>query len=224
MSTRHSAQSATSAAALRDFVCDVQYYLTLTPRQLPSRYLYDPLGSALFDAICELPEYYLTRTEIGILRQYAGEIAGLAGPGCALVEFGSGSSVKSRLLIEALKNLVAYVPIDISRQHLDATARGLRRDYPLLKVEPVSADYMALTSLPADVGRVQDLEFAPIGQTLAAVGDSGGLMIWDATDRLAPRRATDAAARKANTASSSRKSKRRATSTASSSGSFTSTL
>jgi dimethylhistidine N-methyltransferase len=122
--------------------------LSHVPRAIPAKFLYDADGSALFDAICDLPEYYLTRTETGILRQYAGEIAALAGPGCALVEFGSGSSVKSRLLIEALQELVAYVPIDISRHHLDATTLRLRRDYPWLNVEPVCADYMALTSLP----------------------------------------------------------------------------
>ena len=106
----------------------------------------------MFDAICELPEYYLTRTETEILRRSASDIAAMAGPGCTLVEYGSGSSVKSRLLIEAMRDLVAYVPIDISRQHLDATANRLRRDYPRLKVEPVCADYMTLARLPADVG------------------------------------------------------------------------
>jgi dimethylhistidine N-methyltransferase len=125
--------------------------LQRTPRAIPPKFLYDARGSALFDAICELPEYYLTRTETEILRGCADEIAELAGPGCALVEFGSGSSVKSRLLIEAMHELVAYVPIDISRQHLDGTAKRLRRDYPSLNVEPVSADYMSLSELPADV-------------------------------------------------------------------------
>ena len=85
----------------------------------------------------------------------------LAGPGCALVEFGSGSSVKSRLLLEGLRDLSAYVPIDISRQHLDATAARLRRDYPGLNVEPVCADYMALTDLPADVNGATRLGFFP---------------------------------------------------------------
>ena len=126
--------------------------LSSTPRAIPAKFLYDARGSALFDAICELPEYYLTRTETQILRACAGEIAGMAGPGCALVEFGSGSSVKSRLLLEAMRDLVAYVPIDISREHLDATAARLRRDYPGLNVEPVAADYMMLTRLPDEVG------------------------------------------------------------------------
>lgn len=118
------------------------------PRAIPAKFLYDARGSALFDAICNLPEYYLTRTETAILRERASEIAGLAGAGCALVEFGSGSSVKSRLLIEALPDLAVYAPIDFSRQHLDGSARRLRRDYPELAVEPVCADYMALETLP----------------------------------------------------------------------------
>lgn len=126
--------------------------LSRTPRAIPAKFLYDERGSALFDAICELPEYYLTRTETEILRGCAGEIATLAGAGRALVEYGSGSSVKSRLLIESLRDLSAYVPIDISRQHLDAAANRLRRDYPDLRVEPVCADYMMLDRLPADVG------------------------------------------------------------------------
>ena len=116
--------------------------LSARPRAIPAKFLYDARGSALFDDICELPEYYLTRTETAILKQRASEIGRRAGPGCALVEFGSGSSVKSRLLIEALPKLALYAPIDISRQHLDATAAGLRRDYPKLRVEPVCADFM----------------------------------------------------------------------------------
>ncbi|MCW5735738.1 MAG: L-histidine N(alpha)-methyltransferase [Enhydrobacter sp.] len=116
--------------------------LSATPRAIPAKFLYDARGSALFDEICDLPEYYLTRTETKILEQHAGEIGERAGPGCALVEFGSGSSVKSRLLIEALPDLALYAPIDISREHLEATAARLRRDYPGLRVEPVCADFM----------------------------------------------------------------------------------
>ncbi|MDP2332535.1 MAG: L-histidine N(alpha)-methyltransferase [Reyranella sp.] len=125
--------------------------LARTPRAIPPKFLYDARGSELFDAICELPEYYLTRTETGILTECTAELARLAGPGCTLIEFGSGSSVKTRLLLDAMPDLAAYVPIDISRQHLDATAARLRRDYPRLRVEPVCADYMALDALPVDL-------------------------------------------------------------------------
>src|SRR5260370_6320369 len=140
--------------------------LARTPRAIPAKFLYDARGSALFDQICELPEYYLTRTETGILRQCVGELAVLAGPGCALVEFGSGSSVKSRLLLEGLRDLSAYVPIDISRQHLDATAARFRRDYPGLNFQPAFAHYMGLTELPAEVNGAPPLGFFP-GLTIA---------------------------------------------------------
>jgi dimethylhistidine N-methyltransferase len=139
--------------------------LSRTPRAIPARFLYDARGSELFDAICELPEYYLTRTETGILTACAPELARLAGPGCALVEFGSGSSVKTRLLLDAMPDLAAYIPIDISRQHLDATAARLRRDYPRLRVEPVCADYMALETLPSDTNGAPRLGFFP-GSTI----------------------------------------------------------
>ena len=123
--------------------------LSRAPRAIPPKYLYDSRGSALFDAICELPEYYLTRSETEILKRHAADIASRAGPDAALVEFGSGSSVKSRLLINAMDGLSLYSPIDISRQHLDQTAARLKRDYPALRVEPVCADYMTLDSLPS---------------------------------------------------------------------------
>ena len=140
--------------------------LSRSPRAIPAKFLYDARGSALFDDICELPEYYLTRTETAILRDRANEIATLAGPGCALVEFGSGSSVKSRLLLDALHDLAVYAPIDISRQHLDESARRLGRDYLTLAIEPVCADYMVLSALPA-IGHAADrrLGFFP-GSTI----------------------------------------------------------
>ncbi len=120
--------------------------LARMPRAIPAKYLYDARGSALFDDICELPEYYLTRTETKILADCAGEIAARAGNGRELIEFGSGSSIKSRLLLDALRPL-SYVPIDISREHLDGSAARLRRDYPHLNIQPVCADYMALQDL-----------------------------------------------------------------------------
>lgn len=137
--------------------------LSGTPRAIPAKFLYDARGSALFDEICELPEYYLTRTETKILRQHAAEIGRRAGPGRALIEFGSGSSVKSRLLIEALSPLALYAPIDISREHLDATAARLRREYPSLRVEPICADFMG--PVPPIEGDARPLGFFP-GSTI----------------------------------------------------------
>lgn len=131
-----------------DFAAAVRRGLAQRPRSIPSRFLYDARGSSLFDQICELPEYYLTRTETGILRDHANEIARRAGPGIVLVEYGSGSSLKTRLLLDALRDLEAYVPVDVSGEHLEASAGRLRRDYPGLRVEPVCADYMSRILLP----------------------------------------------------------------------------
>lgn len=148
-----------------DFRRAVVSGLSGSPRAIPAKFLYDARGSALFDAICEQPEYYPTRIETGILHACADDIAHLAGPRCALVEYGSGSSVKTRLLLEAMTDLHAYVPIDISRQHLDATARRLRDDYPWLRVDPVSGDYMALDALPAAINGARRIGFFP-GSTI----------------------------------------------------------
>lgn len=144
---------------------DVLAGLSQATRAIPAKYLYDARGSALFDAICEQEEYYPTRTEASILRQHAPEIARLAGPGAALVEYGSGSSVKTRLLLEAMSDLQAYIPIDISRQHLESTARRLREEYPGLRVEPVTGDYMALDELPGPIGDARRIGFFP-GSTI----------------------------------------------------------
>jgi dimethylhistidine N-methyltransferase len=119
------------------------------PKTLPCKFLYDERGSRLFDAICELEEYYPTRTETRILRDNIGKIAALCGPHCLLVELGSGTSTKTRLLLDYLKAPVAYVPIDISRSHLIHAAEGLNGDYGALEILPVCADYSDPLTLPA---------------------------------------------------------------------------
>jgi dimethylhistidine N-methyltransferase len=143
-----------------DFRHAVLTGLAARPRAIPAKYLYDARGSALFDEICDLPEYYLTRTETGILSERARDIARLAGPAAALVEFGAGSSVKSRLLLDAM-DLSVYAPIDISREHLETSADRLRRDYPSLHVEPVYGDYMALDAVPGMDAYAHRLGFFP---------------------------------------------------------------
>jgi dimethylhistidine N-methyltransferase len=144
-----------------DFRHAVLAGLSRRPRAIPAKFLYDAKGSALFDEICELPEYYLTRTETKILKDRARDIARLAGPGAALVEFGSGSSVKSRLLLDAMADLAVYAPIDISREHLEGSAARLRRDYPSLRIEPVFGDYMELRALPRVATECRRLGFFP---------------------------------------------------------------
>ncbi len=166
-----------------DFRRDVLAGLGRYPRAIPAKYLYDSRGSALFDAICELPEYYPTRTETAILRDCADDIARLAGPGCALVEYGSGSSVKTRLLLDAMVDLHAYVPIDISRQHLDATAVRLRHDYDGLRVDPVSGDYMKLDALPPAINGARRIGFFP-GSTIGNLTPEEAILFLRRARRL----------------------------------------
>jgi uncharacterized SAM-dependent methyltransferase len=120
-------------------------------KSLPCKYFYDEEGSRLFDLICELPEYYLTRTELSIMRQSVGEMAEAVGERAMLIEYGSGSSMKTRLLLEALREPVAYVPIDISREHLMRSAEGLAEAYPAVEVLPVCADYMGELEVPEPI-------------------------------------------------------------------------
>ena len=130
-----------------DFRTAVLEGLAKPHKSLPCKFFYDAVGSALFDRICEQPEYYPTRTEIGILTAAAPRIAALAGRGGVLVEYGSGSSGKTRLLLDALAPEV-YMPIDISRQHMLGACHALARDYPALHLLAVCADYTRPLTLP----------------------------------------------------------------------------
>jgi len=131
-----------------DLLAEVQALLSGEQKRLPTMLLYDEKGSKLFDQICELPEYYPTRTETAILNDNAVEIAEALGSKAMLVEFGSGSSMKTRILLDHMDDLVSYVPIDISREHLLAAAEAVAEDYPDVPVQPVVADYMAPFDLP----------------------------------------------------------------------------
>ena len=122
--------------------------LSLPQKSLPCKYFYDERGSALFESICELPEYYPTRTEVAIMEAHATEMAALLGDRCLLVEYGSGSSRKTCLLLDQLRDAAGYVPIDISRAALTASARALAAAYPRLEVLPVCADYTDSFELP----------------------------------------------------------------------------
>lgn len=144
--TRTVADFAPSAA---DFRAEFVAGLKRRPRRLPCKFFYDERGSALFDRICELPEYYPTRTELGILEQNAAAIAGFCGPECLLVELGSGSSRKTRVLLDELETPAGYVPVDISRTHLHEAATRLAIEYPGLEIMPVCADYAQSLRLPS---------------------------------------------------------------------------
>jgi dimethylhistidine N-methyltransferase len=127
---------------------DVLRGLALPEKNIPSLYFYDQRGSELFDAITELPEYYPTRTEIGILERYGWEMADTLGPGVRLIELGSGSALKTELLLSRLHEPAAYVPVEISREHLLASAARIAADFPGLEVLPVTADFTEPFELP----------------------------------------------------------------------------
>lgn len=129
--------------------------LTESRKYLPSKLFYDEHGSQLFDQITELDEYYPTRTELEIMRQSASEMAAVLGRDCLLVEYGSGSSLKIRLLLDVLENPAAYVPIDISKEHLVKSALRLASEYPNLQILPVCADYTSHFELPKPKRKAQ---------------------------------------------------------------------
>jgi len=135
---------------LSPFGADVLEGLRAAPKRIPAKYFYDEAGSALFEKITEQPEYYPTRCEMQALRDHASEIAKLIPEGAALVEFGSGSNKKARILLDAVRPLACYVPVDISGEMLAGEAAELRADYPNLKVLPVVADFCYPFDLPEE--------------------------------------------------------------------------
>ncbi|MDA1090537.1 MAG: L-histidine N(alpha)-methyltransferase [Proteobacteria bacterium] len=176
------------------FLDDVLRGLGATQKHLPCKYFYDETGSKLFEAICGLDEYYATRTETALIVEHGKEMADLIGPGVSLIEYGCGSLVKTRLLLDALDNPSVFVPIDISEEHLMDAAEALDRDYPDLEVLPVVADFTQPVSLP-EAAENQDLKrvgFFPgstignfnkeeasefLGAVAETVGEGGGFLI-----------------------------------------------
>jgi dimethylhistidine N-methyltransferase len=161
---------------------DVLAGLDEPQKAIPARWFYDDAGSALFEDITQLAEYYPTRAETEILQSRAGEIAGLIGAGRAVVEFGSGSSVKTPLLLSAI-HPSAYVPLDIAGDFLRASSAALAAKFPGLPVLPVEADFMRRVELPAEVAKLPKLGFFP-GSTI------GNMIARTATDLLRSMRAT----------------------------------
>lgn len=140
--------------------------LLYIPRQLSHVWLYDERGCRLFEKICQLPEYYLTRVETAILRAQAPAMAAAIGPDASLIEFGSGEGVKTRILLDALLQPRHYVPVDIAASSLARTARSLQRDYPRLQVLPLCADFTRPLELPPLLAeRARTLIYFP-GSTL----------------------------------------------------------
>ena len=135
------------------------------PKTLPCKYFYDEKGSDLFQQICELPEYYPTRTETTLLKKIAGEIAELIGPACQMIEYGSGSSEKMQIILEALIEPESFTAVDISKEHLLSVTKALSIEYPYLKVHAVCADFIHPFSLPEMIGDGLRVGFFP-GSTI----------------------------------------------------------
>jgi dimethylhistidine N-methyltransferase len=146
------------------FAADVAEALSQHPKKLSPKYFYDEAGSELFEQITKLPEYYPTRTELGILSERGRDIDAIIPENAALVEFGAGATTKVRLLLNEC-DFGAYVPVDISGDFLNAQASELRKDFPGLNVFPVTADFTAPFDLPAEVSAMPKVGFFP-GSTL----------------------------------------------------------
>jgi dimethylhistidine N-methyltransferase len=176
-----------------DFLAEVIAGLSSSPRTLPCKFFYDERGADLFQKICELPEYYITRTETELLRRYAPEIADSIGPNAALIGFGTGAGIKTRLLLEHLQNPIAYIPVDISKQRLIDSAVELSHAMPALEILPVCADYLQELQFPKPLRKPDHVAVVFPGSTIGNLepavaqdflqrvcrlcGKSGGLII-----------------------------------------------
>jgi L-histidine Nalpha-methyltransferase len=148
-----------------DFAASVLSGLGRPQKRLEAKYFYDEEGSRLFDRICELEDYYPTRTETWILRENAHRLSEILPAGTALVELGSGSSTKTRLLLDVLPEISTYVPLDISQEHLHSAAARIAADYPALRVQPVVADFTSRLTLSPALEEIPKVLFFP-GSTI----------------------------------------------------------
>jgi dimethylhistidine N-methyltransferase len=156
------------------FYADVVAGLSLPQKSIPPKYFYDERGSELFDAICDVPEYYPTRTETALLSRVAPELSERLSDFDHLVEYGSGASRKTRIVLDALTRLKSYVPIDVSEAFLLSVAERLTADYPRFDVLPVVGDFTDELMLPVEIGRGRKIGFFP-GSTIGNLGPEGGL-------------------------------------------------
>lgn len=165
MTPRSALRAARPAGITDDFAADVLAGLTAKPKSLPPKYFYDLPGSALFERITQLSEYYPTRCEVGILVENAPAIASMFPQGCALIEFGSGSSRKARILLSAAATVEAYVPVDISGDFLQQDLAQLKRDLPHLEIQPLVEDFTREFAIPAHLAALPRVGFFP-GSTI----------------------------------------------------------
>jgi dimethylhistidine N-methyltransferase len=162
---------------------DVLSGLAQAPKSAPPKWFYDARGSELFEAICELPEYYPTRTETALLARIAPELAAHIPQDAILIEYGSGASAKTRLLLDAAPQLGAYAPIDISLSALQAAARAIARDYPRLVVEPFAGDFTQPSAAPAAAAGRRRVGFFP-GSTIGNFDPDEGVRLLDQARQL----------------------------------------
>ena len=178
--------------ANEEFCEQVVAGLSQDPRTLPCKFFYDETGSALFSKICELPEYYVTRTEMRILRKRGGEIAKALGPGIELIGLGTGAGTKTRILLDNLEGPVAYLPVDISREQLTQSAIAFRKKFPALEVLPICADYLQPFDLPrrrgvanrtvvyfpgSTIGNLEPEDAKDFLKKIAAIAGPGGALL-----------------------------------------------
>ena len=185
--------SVAAAAAIENFREEVVAGLSKSPRRLPYKFFYDERGAQLFQEICDLPEYYITRTEIEILRLHGAEMAKALGPQIELIGLGTGAGTKTRILLEELHKPAVYVPIDISKEQLEKSSARFREMFPALQVLPVCADYLEPFELPlprhlssrsviyfpgSTIGNFEpDIASDFLTRLVELAGDGGGLLI-----------------------------------------------
>lgn len=176
-----------------NFCQEVIQGLSKTQKTLPCKYFYDERGSLLFDKICDLDEYYPTRTELRIMQKHAEDIVEHLGSRCLLIEFGSGSSLKTRTLLDHMREPAAYVPVDISREHLMKSVQSLAEAYPQVEILPVCADFHEVFDVPepqraphrrvvynpgSTIGNcTPDEAVVMLGGVAELCGEGGGLLI-----------------------------------------------
>jgi dimethylhistidine N-methyltransferase len=178
------------AAQREAFRLDVLEGLSRPQKTLPSRWLYDDRGSELFEEITNLPEYYPTRTERGILEAHATEMAALAGEKALLIEYGAGAGIKTEILITAIGSPAAYVPIDIAGDFLAASARRIERRFPYVEIRPVVADFTQVFDLPDDLPKLAPrVAFFP-GSTIGNLTDEDAVTFLAQIGRHVGRRGT----------------------------------
>jgi dimethylhistidine N-methyltransferase len=189
------------------FRADVLRGLSAPAKELPCKYFYDEAGSELFERITGLEEYYLTRTELAVMEWHAAEMAGLLGERCLLIEYGNGSSTKTRLLLDRLRDPAGYVPIDVAAEQLARSAAAIAVEYPHVEVLPVCADFTGPVELPvprkpparrvvyfpgSTVGNFTPAETVALFRRAAALCGAGGGMLLGA-DLRKDRRVLEAA-------------------------------